>query len=98
MRKRLLLLLVLLLILAGCSEKMPPTEPSGEIPGTSGPQESTGPAVQAHPLTESTGGAVETFAGGFAVGAQPGAHQQFVNGIAQMSKTNAADISNVIFR
>ena len=61
MRKRLLLLLILLLILAGCSEKMPPTEPSGETLGTSGPQESTGPAVQAHPLTESTGGAVETF-------------------------------------
>ena len=60
MRKSLLLLLVLLVLLAGCGEKAPQTEPTTPTQGTTGPQEPTVPAVQAHPLTESTGGAVET--------------------------------------
>ena len=60
MRKSLLLLLVLLVLLAGCGEKAPQTEPTTPTQGTTGSQEPTVPAVPEHPLTESTGGAVET--------------------------------------
>lgn len=55
MKKWLLLPLILLLLLAGCSEETPQTD------GTTVPQGTEGMLMPEHPLTESTGGAVEAF-------------------------------------
>ena len=61
MKKWLLLLLALPVILAGCSENTQQTEVTTVPLVSTGPQESTEVSAPEHPLTESTGGAVEAF-------------------------------------
>ena len=61
-------------------------------------QDALGPAGLLRRADQSDGGAVQVFAGGLAVGAEPRAHQQLIHAVAHMSQTDGADGAQLVGR